>query len=95
MFLSLASASQTNLPPSTDETIDTIGRRILALAQTGRCAIFLRQRDGSYTCPWYTGLTPGYIQKILAEDERNFIDHAGSARWIGREIVVLPDVPAP
>lgn len=35
------------------------------------------------------------IQKILAEDERNFIDHAGSARWIGREIVVLPDVPAP
>jgi len=72
LFLSLASASQTNLPPSTDETIDTIGRRVLALAQTGRCAIFLRQRDGSYTCPWYTGLTPGYIQKILAEATHSF-----------------------
>lgn len=71
-YLSLASASQTNGPLSTDDVIDAIGRRVLALAQTGRCAIFLRQRDGSYTCPWYTGLSTGYIQSILAETAHSF-----------------------
>ena len=35
------------------------------------------------------------IQKILADDERNFVDHAGSACWISREIVVIPGAPAP
>lgn len=35
------------------------------------------------------------IQKILADDERNFVDHAGSARWISREIVVIPGAPTP
>lgn len=35
------------------------------------------------------------VQKILADDERNFVDHAGSARWISREIVVLPGAPTP
>lgn len=34
------------------------------------------------------------IQKILADDERNFVDHAGSARWISREIVAVPCAPA-
>lgn len=64
---SLAFASQTNAPHRTDEAIEAIGRRTVALAQTGRCAIFLRQRDGVYTCPWSLGLSPGFVQKILAE----------------------------
>lgn len=71
-YLSLASASQTNLPLTTDDVIDAIGRRVLALTQTGRCAIFLRQRDGSYSCPWYTGLSTGYVQSILAETAHSF-----------------------
>ncbi len=55
-----------------EETIDSIGRRVLALAQTGRSAIFLRQRDGSYTCPWSTGLSSAYVQKILAETMHSY-----------------------
>jgi HD-GYP domain-containing protein (c-di-GMP phosphodiesterase class II) len=67
-FLSLASASPPNRPLTTDEAIEVMGQRVLTLAQTGRCAIFLRQRDGSaYTCPWSIGLSAGYIQKLLAE----------------------------
>lgn len=70
-FLSLASASQPHGPLTTDQAIEAIGHRALTLAQTNRCAIFLRQRDGLYSCPWSIGLSPGYIQKILAEAVRS------------------------
>lgn len=67
-LLSLASASQAqdnSFAPAA--LIESTGRRAMAISQADRCAVFIRQKDGSYTCPWYLGLSTSSIQKLLLE----------------------------
>ncbi len=71
--LSLASVSQAGdaASLSPEDAIEALGRRAIAISQAHRCAIFVVKKDGTYTCPWSSGLSSTYLQRILAEATRS------------------------
>jgi len=54
-----------NRPLSVAEVVEAVGQGVLRLGEADRAAVFLRDADGRMTCPWASGLSPGYVARVL------------------------------
>jgi len=61
----LAFSEELNRPRSVQDTLELIGQAARQLTQADGCAIYVRTEAGQIVCPWYTGVSEQYIQRIL------------------------------
>lgn len=62
----LAAVSETlNRFFTTGEVMNAIGEGALALSRADRAALYLRETDESFSCPWQAGLSSSYVGKTM------------------------------
>ena len=52
-------------PAPLAEVVKTVGEAVLSLSGADRAAVYLRQPDGTVTCPWSHGLSERYVAHVL------------------------------
>ena len=57
-------------PLSIEEVATAVGQGALALSGADRAAVYLREAEDRFSCPWSHGLSAHYIQQILAHVDR-------------------------
>ncbi len=55
-----------NYPHGLDEVISAIGHGASTLSGADRVAIYIRHPDDTVSCPWFRGLSPGYVKRATS-----------------------------
>lgn len=53
-----------NQPFTVSEVLEGVGKGALSLGSADRAALYVRQPGDTVSCPWYSGLSDGYINQV-------------------------------
>ena len=85
----LAALGETlNRPFTVDEVAAAIGQSALILSGSDRAAVYLRHADDTITCPWFEGLSAGYVEQVTAR----VLELPGAQMRERAEPVLIPEV---